>query len=34
MAYARQTKKVTRKTTIRRKVSNGNSQKIRRRKRR
>ncbi len=33
MAYARQTKRVTRKTTIRRKVSNGNSKKVRRRRR-
>lgn len=33
MAYAKQTKRITRKTTIRRK-SNGNSKKIRRRKRR
>lgn len=33
MAYARQTKRVTRKTTIRRKA-NGSSKKVRRRKRR
>lgn len=33
MARARQTKRVTRKTTIRRKVSNGSSKKVRRRRR-
>ena len=34
MAYARQIKRVTRKVTVRRKVSNGSSKKVRRRKRR
>lgn len=33
MAYARQTKRVTRKVTVRRKVNNGSSKKVRRRRR-